>query len=849
MKFGTDLPGKWLIVLLFAALSACRKDDPAQPPPPPPPPPATYSVGGTLAGLAGSVTLANNGGDTRTLTANGAFSFATALPTATAYSVTVTSQPANQTCSVSAATGTIAAANIASVTVTCVANTFTVGGTVTGIAGTGLVLQNNAGDNLARTADGAFAFATPVASGGAYNVTVLSQPTAPAQTCTPTNNSGNVAANVTSVTITCVTNQTTIGSAAIGPAGGTVNGFYGAQIIVPPGALATTITIGLARDSSSSPEFAVTDVDAVGATYELTPHGQVFAVPVTVRIPFDHSQVSNDSDPALYKTEMGGTFAPLATTVNGNFLEAPVTSLSWVMPASQATRPRMVYAVENSSGALSLASYRIDRTTGALSAPTSTAPVGDFPTSAVAHPSGRFLFATNAGSTTVNGVAANSVATYLLSTINGRITALGSSVVTRAPAGFRPIMPIVHPAGRFLYVMNFGSVSSNGGGDIDVFAIDGSTGALSLSGNAISGNGSQPMGIAFNRLGTRAYVLFDGATLSNPLDSRVALYDVDPATGGFTGPVSTTAATAPGNHSWAITIDPNGKALYVSNLISNEVVAFGINPTTGALGALGSLSVRDRPAMLAADPFGRFVFAAKQQPFFTVNALSFLIDAGTGSLSTAGSALSGCPGGACIGPISLIAEPQGDFAYVIDPVGGLTSFAVNASTGALTSVSSRIGAWVPSPGGIGFPFKFAASGTSPVWQSNCTHGCVMNGPVWHTGSSGNPPANPPGNPTPPSTHYLSVGQGAFFGFVSSSPAGIDYGPATIANPLGANVSANHFPANSTVQLCATPPPQSGEAYDITWTGSCSGTGTCTTVRMNSDKFCHLQFTPVSTRFP
>ncbi|HKL63700.1 MAG TPA: hypothetical protein VJ883_10060, partial [Woeseiaceae bacterium] len=34
------------------------------PPPPPPPPPSTYSIGGTVSGLAGSgLTLRNNGGD------------------------------------------------------------------------------------------------------------------------------------------------------------------------------------------------------------------------------------------------------------------------------------------------------------------------------------------------------------------------------------------------------------------------------------------------------------------------------------------------------------------------------------------------------------------------------------------------------------------------------------------------------------------------------------------------------------------------------------------------------------------------------------------------------------------
>ena len=55
-------------------------------------------------------------------------------------------------------------------TVTCTTNTYTIGGTISGLVGTGLVLQDNGGDNLAITSNGNFTFATPVASGGAYAV-------------------------------------------------------------------------------------------------------------------------------------------------------------------------------------------------------------------------------------------------------------------------------------------------------------------------------------------------------------------------------------------------------------------------------------------------------------------------------------------------------------------------------------------------------------------------------------------------------------------------------------------------------------------------------------------------------
>jgi hypothetical protein len=80
----------------------------------------TYSVGGNVSGLTGSgLALQNNGADTLSIAANGSFSFATELEDASAYSVTVSAQPAGQTCSVANGSGTIAAADVSNVAVTC----------------------------------------------------------------------------------------------------------------------------------------------------------------------------------------------------------------------------------------------------------------------------------------------------------------------------------------------------------------------------------------------------------------------------------------------------------------------------------------------------------------------------------------------------------------------------------------------------------------------------------------------------------------------------------------------------------------------------------------------------------
>jgi fibronectin type 3 domain-containing protein len=87
--------------------------------------PTSFSLGGTLSGLAGgqSVTLLNNGSNPITLSVNGPFAFTAGLPTNVTFKVTVAS--ATQNCAVTAGgTGTVNSANITSVMVGCGPGTF-----------------------------------------------------------------------------------------------------------------------------------------------------------------------------------------------------------------------------------------------------------------------------------------------------------------------------------------------------------------------------------------------------------------------------------------------------------------------------------------------------------------------------------------------------------------------------------------------------------------------------------------------------------------------------------------------------------------------------------------------------
>jgi len=179
--------------------------------------PNPYTVSGTVSGLLpGSIlTLQDNGGDSTTVSANGAFSFSSSVPSGANYAVTILTPPAGQSCAVANGSGVVAEADIANVAISCSDNTYNVGVTVTGDGASGLVLQDNGGDNLSVAANGSFNFNTPIASGSTYAVTILSQPLG--ETCTVANPSGTiVSSHIGNVTVSCTANLYPISVAVSG---------------------------------------------------------------------------------------------------------------------------------------------------------------------------------------------------------------------------------------------------------------------------------------------------------------------------------------------------------------------------------------------------------------------------------------------------------------------------------------------------------------------------------------------------------------------------------------------------------------------------------------------------------
>jgi hypothetical protein len=186
-----------------------------------------YTVGGSVVGMLGvdSITLVNNGSSPITLNANGVFTFP-AQNDGSAYTITVQTMPATTTCSVGAGTGTVSGANINAVLVTCSSlGTYTIGGTISGLAGGSVTLSLSPGAyTTVKNANGAYSFAQTLTTGVIYTVSVSVQPTGPNQTCTITGGAGTVGAvNITNVNVNCVTNTYTIS--------GTVSGLVGGETV------------------------------------------------------------------------------------------------------------------------------------------------------------------------------------------------------------------------------------------------------------------------------------------------------------------------------------------------------------------------------------------------------------------------------------------------------------------------------------------------------------------------------------------------------------------------------------------------------------------------------------------
>ena len=494
----------------------------------------TYSIGGSISGLTGSgLVLQDNGGDNLAVaTGSRTFTFATKMTSGSHYAVTVLTQPSNQTCNVSNGSGTVGSANVTTVAIACTNNTYTIGGTVTGLTGTGLVLQNEGGDNLSVPAPSGssstnFKFATALTTGSPYAVTVSTQPSSPAQLCSVANGTGTVGnSNVSTVQVSCVNvgRFVFVANNSDGP-----QGDLAAFTIDPLTGKLTAV--------AGSPFLA--DLGPNGVVVDTT--GQY--VYVSNGAALDVSRMLLDPDGNL--------------TLRGQF------NTTSSVPVSLAVTPSDAFLYTAGHGTVATGTiygFTINPLSGSLAGISSAFGFSNAQLGIAIDPTSQLIF--SAGDPHflyVNSIAADGTLTQTAS--SGISTSEGVTGVAVWPKG--------DSSGGYVYTSN--SITGN----VSAFSYD-SQGNLSTLTAADAGNGTT--GIAIDPTGRFLYVtnLNDGTISSFAINAQTgALTSLGPdiATGNFTG------VTNPGPID--LKIDPSSQFLYCVNKNDGSVSLFTIDGNGG----------------------------------------------------------------------------------------------------------------------------------------------------------------------------------------------------------------------------------------------------------------------------
>lgn len=204
-----------------------------------------------------------------------------------------------------------------------------------------------------------------------------------------------------------------------------------------------------------------------------------------------------------------------------------------------------------------------------------------------------------------------------------RVTASGNpDHIADYYSGNNPQFVAVDPKGRFLYVANYAD------GTIAAYKRDTATGALTVVPNGKNQAfkaGNNPISIAINPSGTLLYVA------NNSVDNNgnnLSAYTIDQTSGALNGPTSYSA----GNSPQCVAVDPSGRFVYVTNYLSNNISAYKIVNSTDELTPVvnSPFTAGVNPYYIAFSPNGRYLSTTNSGE----NTISrFKIDLLSGSLS------------------------------------------------------------------------------------------------------------------------------------------------------------------------------------------------------------------------
>jgi hypothetical protein len=160
------------------------------------------ALAGRIEGLTAAGLVLSDGTGTYRVPANaGHFTMPTLIADGGSYALSVESQPQGLTCTISGASGTMPSGGVLDIRVTCASTAYTLGGSISGLRSSGLVLSDGT-DDLAVSANAArFSMPNALAEGSSYAVTIRAQPEG--GSCRVSQGTGTMAGEVGTIVVAC----------------------------------------------------------------------------------------------------------------------------------------------------------------------------------------------------------------------------------------------------------------------------------------------------------------------------------------------------------------------------------------------------------------------------------------------------------------------------------------------------------------------------------------------------------------------------------------------------------------------------------------------------------------------
>ena len=252
--------------------------------------------------------------------------------------------------------------------------------------------------------------------------------------------------------------------------------------------------------------------------------------------------------------------------------------------------------------------------------------------------------------------ASDDVSAYTVNAATGVLTSIGAPVA----AGSSPNSVTVDPSGRFAYVANSGPTTSRPTPSPPTGALTGIAhasrrGPVHLGHHRPDGqvrlrgeyDHQRCLGIRHRRndrgthqprrahrrgvlsLLRRRRPVGQVRLCGEPASNDVSAFAINTTTGALTS-----LGVVPAEPSTSVAVDPSGKFAYVTNFLSDDVWAYTINATTGVLTNFGApVAAGSAPNSITIDPSGRFAYVANDG---SDDVSGFSIDAASGALASIG---------------------------------------------------------------------------------------------------------------------------------------------------------------------------------------------------------------------